>query len=101
MRVAKTRTDEELQETIRQADENLEELKGRREEDGRGRGEYFQRAIQENESKPLDELVWLLEAHGGNSNAFENVARGVLIDKKLAETELRRRASAFREVEAV
>ena len=81
LRVAKTRTDEELQQLIVDADANIEEF--------RGRAERWKEAVEAWENEPLDVLIYCNE--DGGKSAYEWTILGALIDKKLAEVELRRR----------
>jgi len=57
----------------------------------RERGERWENVVQTHESDTLEQLIWGIEEMSLFVN--ELTVLGVLIDKKLVETELRRRAS--------
>ncbi|MCJ7638520.1 MAG: hypothetical protein MUO70_01305 [Euryarchaeota archaeon] len=57
----------------------------------RGRGERWENVVQTHESDTLEQLIWGIEEM--SLSVYELTVLGVLIDKKLVETELRRRAS--------
>lgn len=81
LRVAKTRTDEQLQELIADSDATVEEY--------RGHGGRHEGWVQTYENQTLEQLVWgIVEL---SLSPGEGWLIDALIDKKLAETELRRR----------
>lgn len=84
LRWAKSKTNEQLQEVIANADAHIEKYKER------GEGHYFD-SVQAWANDPLDALLCCL---GGTSLSLpEMAALGVLVHKKIAEIELRRRSS--------
>ena len=83
LRRIKSRTDEELNKLIADADALIEGF--------RERGERWENVVQTHESDTLEQLIWGIEEMSLFVN--ELTVLGVLIDKKLVETELRRRAS--------
>ncbi len=84
LRWVKSETDEQLQEVIADADAHIEKYKER------GAGRYYD-SIQAWANDPLDALLWCLEET--SLSLPEMAALGVLIHKKIAEIELRRRSS--------
>lgn len=83
LRRIKSRTDEELNKLIADADALIEGF--------RERGERWENVVQTHESDTLEQLIWGIEEM--SLSVYELTVLGVLIDKKLVETELRRRAS--------
>jgi hypothetical protein len=82
LRGVKSRTDEELQKLIADADALIKDF--------RGRGERWENVLQTHENDTLEQLIWCIEEM--SLSVVELKVLGVLIDKKLAETELLRRA---------
>jgi hypothetical protein len=82
LRRIKSRTDEELNKLIADADALIEGF--------RERGERWENVVQTHESDTLEQLIWGIEEM--SLSVYELTVLGVLIDKKLVETELRRRA---------
>lgn len=83
LRRIKSRTDEELNKLIADADALIEGF--------RERGERWENVVQTHESDTLEQLIWGIGEM--SLSVYELTVLGVLIDKKLVETELRRRAS--------
>lgn len=82
LRRIKSRTDEELNKLIADADALIEGF--------RERGERWENVVQTHESDTLEQLIWGIEEM--SLSVYELTVLSVLIDKKLVETELRRRA---------
>ena len=82
LRRIKSRTDEELNKLIADADALIEGF--------RERGERWENVVQTHESDTLEQLIWGIGEM--SLSVYELTVLGVLIDKKLVETELRRRA---------
>lgn len=82
LRRIKSRTDEELNKLIADADALIEGF--------RERGERWENVVQTHESDTLEQLIWGIEEM--SLSVYELKVLGVLIDKKLVETDLRRRA---------
>jgi len=82
LRRIKSRTDEELNKLIADADALIEGF--------RERGERWENVVQTHESDTLEQLIWGIEEM--SLSVYELTVLGVLIDKKLVETELWRRA---------
>ena len=81
LRKAKRSTDEELHQLIVDCDASLEKI--------RSKGEDCEREVQACENDTLEQLInHSIEMSVG---PYEGLVVGILIDKKLAETELRRR----------
>ena len=82
LRRIKSRTDEELNKLIADADALIEGF--------RERGERWENVVQTHESDTLEQLIWGIGEM--SLSVYELTVLGVLIDKKLVETELWRRA---------